>query len=204
MEGSRSSPEDAVASARAEAAAAVAKAQVDVFVALSQWSDWISSRRDMFGDLMRTAPEYRRQQCRRLGEAADTPSPVRRLTPEVEQVRRLTPEARWVDILRGRTGWFALDTRRRPVTVLLAHLRRETWGLLVDSWARSPNTWRLGVGDMSLRGRVVRLADVASGVDVSAVYELCISVVAGDGYVDVSVDHATALTSPLPKPARAR
>ncbi len=79
VESHHSSLEDAAASARVEAAAAVAKAQVDVPVTLSQWSDWISSRRDMFGELMRTAPEHGRRLCRRLGAADGTPSPVRRI-----------------------------------------------------------------------------------------------------------------------------
>ena len=102
-----------------------------------------------------------------------------------------------MELLWGRSGWFALRTRKGPVTVLLAHLRGETWALSMDCWKVGAARFHLGARSVRLRGRVLPLAQLAVGAEVIDVFELCIAGKPLDKGVELSVARASAVSGPL-------
>ena len=205
VEENRSLLEHDVVAAREHAEAAVRSAQVSMPLTQAEWARRIASSKALCTERMKAAPDLRRLLPKRLREAEGTPAPSPRLGPEKMAARApQSGSGGWVELLWGRSGWFALRTRKGPVTVLLAHLRGETWALSMDCWKVGAARFHLGARSVRLRGRVLPLAQLAVGAEVIDVFELCIAGKSLDKGVELSVAHASAVSGPLPRLQRRR
>ena len=195
--------DEEVCAGRARAKAAAQRAKVTMPVTEAEWAAWIASRRDEFGTLMRSATSERRAVNERLVAASERPIPVPRLSPAVaSQAQR--PAASWVQLLWGRSGWYALQSRRGVVTLLLSHSRQHTWGLCVDDLAVRERVFRLeSTCARNLRHRIRPLRELCA-CPVDGVWELCMAGAFAQGMVELQVARATPVLSPLPAAARKR
>ena len=117
--------------ARRRAQDAVARAKVSVPLRESEWAEWIAKRRTEFTQLTRTSSEHRRALCKRLAASASLPAPAQRLCP-VKAAGVGKARDRWVELLWRRSGWFALQTGGRVVTLLVSFLRGSMWAISID------------------------------------------------------------------------
>ena len=129
VEENRGDWEEEVRAARRGAADAAARAKVHIPLRESEWAEWMREHRTEFSALMRLAPADRRALCTRLTASPSRPAPAPRLGPVRSTGVGACARARWLELLWGRTGWFAVKVGTRVKTILVSYSRGSMWGI---------------------------------------------------------------------------
>ena len=203
VEENRADWQEEVQAARRLAQESVKRAKVSIPVRESEWAEWIAEHRSEFSAWMQTSSEDRRAHNKRLTASRSIPAPAPRLPPVSAAGVGKTGD-RWVELLWGRSGWFALQMGGRVVTILVSFLRGCMWGISIDQLsAARGGAFYLDDTGIRLRRLVRPLREFATAV-VDDVYELCLSGGVVGGKVVLRVAHAAKVEAPLPKPPRKR
>ena len=172
-----------------------------------EWMEWFTTHRDTFVSNMQTATKQRRALCQRLNVAPGAPVAAAagvRFAPESASAATSAGK-HWTQVLRGRDGWFAVQTVERNVKTLYLYSRgSRTYALDFDRCRVSATSFTL-CGDVESFD-VSRLVNPLSEVQLAGAFGQCIELVvtaqASLGQVTFSVAHAQPVHAPLPRRAR--
>ena len=136
-----------------------------------QWAEWLRANLGELRELMRTAPQLRRERNKRVFARPDLPAAVRRIGPLLE---RRTCVAGWAKLLLDREGWWGLATRDNGVVIVfLMVLRGRTYFLdVVNRAATGVPFCDLGASFLlSSTRELPELEDLLADDEVAKVWE---------------------------------